>query len=137
MSCVQKAILLLLCSLPVAALHAADGPLTCINELAFPVFRKATAYNLPTEARVSVKLGSGDGQHSVTFDPPDTPVRLDLLDAFATKTRYSPACGGKTLVFLVRYLVEGEPTLFPIWEVRLRPPNEILVVTHPVKGGVN
>jgi len=129
--------LVMFCALWADALRGADTPLACVDELAFPVFRKATAYYLPAEARVSVKLGPVHGEQSVTLDPPDTPVRLDLMEAFATKTRYSPSCKGKTLIFLVRYLVEGEPTMFPAWEVRFRVPNEVLVVTHPIIGGVN
>jgi hypothetical protein len=114
-----------------------DTPMACVDEISFPVFRQAIAYYLPAEAHVRVRIGSRDGERSVTLDPPSTPLKLDLMDAFDTGTRYSASCKGKLLDFDVRYVVQGEPTLVPSWQVRFRPPSQIIVITHPVKGSVN
>lgn len=119
------------------ASDVSDTPMACVDEISFPVFRQAIAFYLPAEAHVRVRIGSRDGERSVTLDPPTTPLKLDLMDAFDTGTRYSPSCKGKLLDFDVRYIVQGEQTLVPSWQVKFRPPNQVVVVTHPVKGSVN
>jgi len=129
--------LVLAISLWAWASAAPDPPMGCVDEISFPVFRQAIAYYLPVEAHVSVKIGSREGEHSITLDPPNTPLRLDLMKAFDAETRYSASCKGKILDFDVRYLVQGEETLIPVWQVRFRPPNQVIVITHPVKGSVN
>jgi hypothetical protein len=121
----------------VTAQSAADAPLACVDELAFSEFSSNIAYYLPADARVSIKLGPNDGQASVTLSPADTPLRFELMDAFAKRTRYSATCRGRVLSFIVRYVVEGERTRIPTWQVKFRPPNEILIVSHPVMGSIN
>jgi hypothetical protein len=134
---ISTVLLLLAVSLWAWASAASESPLLCVDEISFPVFDHAIAYYLPAEAHVRVAIGSRDGEHSVTLDPPNTPLKLDLMDAFGSETRYSASCKGKVLDFDVRYVVQGQRTVVPSWQVRFRPPNQIIVVTHPVKGSVN
>ena len=136
-SSVVIASLVLVVSLWAWASSAPDPPMGCVDEITFPVFDQAIAYYLPAEAHVRVRIGSRDGEHSVTLDPPNTPLGLDLMDAFDTGTHYSSSCKGKVLDFDVRYLVQGQRTVVPTWKVRFRPPNQIVIITHPVKGSVN
>ena len=139
MKSIQKTVVCL-CYLIAAhwvTLRGAEAPLACVDELAFPVFRPNNAFYLPAEARVSIKIGSDEKQTIVTLSPADTPLRAELLDAFSSKTRYAASCNGKVLSFIVRYVLEGERTLIPVWQVRILAPNEILVISHPMMGGVN
>ncbi|MGA3096573.1 MAG: hypothetical protein ABSF25_08990 [Bryobacteraceae bacterium] len=118
-------------------LLSAEDPLACVEELTMPHYNFAMTGEIPATVGVSVAIGPGGRAESIKLSPADTPLRFELLDDFGPRTRYSGSCQGKTIVFVVRYLVEGERTDFPIAEVRYRPPNEIVVVCRPMKPGLN
>jgi hypothetical protein len=60
-----------------------------------------------------------------------------LDEYFKEKTRYLKACDGKTITFTIHYQVEGQRTGFPVWEVRFRPPDEIIVLSHPIEPALD
>jgi hypothetical protein len=107
--------------------RGADDPMACVKELAMPGYqwREATIV-----ARIAI--GKGGKAKSVDYDDAKPWFRSELDQYFKEKTRYAEACDGKTITFTVRYLVQGQETGHPVWEVRFRPPDEIIVVSHPM-----
>ena len=102
-----------------------------------PHYNGTMTHDIPSTVSVSVTIGATGKSESIRLSPADSPLRFELLDDFGARTRYKHECRGKTIVFVVRYLVEGERTDFPIAEIKFRPPNEIDVVCRPLKPRLN
>jgi hypothetical protein len=133
-----RMLLLTLTTCAVAAqLRAGDNTLDCVVELGLPTFSKPLAYHLPAVAHISVTVGRNGAAPSIVLDPANTPLRPELLDSFGPQSRYANSCAGKTLDFVVRYLVQGSPTQIPVWAVRFRPPSEIVIISHPLTPIIN
>lgn len=118
-------------------LLSAEDPLTCVDELTMPHYNGTMTHDIPGAVSVAVTIGPGGRAEAIRLSPAETPLRFELLDDFGPRTHYSGSCRGRTIVFVVRYLVEGERADFPIAEVKYRPPNEILVVCRPLKPRLN
>jgi hypothetical protein len=117
--------------------RAEEQPLACVKELTMPHFSGVMIRQVPAEIQVSVVIGADGKPRSIDLKPNDTPLRFELLDDFGAGAAYSRDCRGRRIVFVVRYVYRGEPTDRPLWDVKLEPPNEILVICRPLLPKLN
>jgi hypothetical protein len=119
-----------------SSLQAADGGMTCIQEIGVPSAKSYIVSEVPADARITFTVGEGGKAESVSYFATYW-LQLELRQAFVDKAQYSPKCKGQQLTFEVRYEVVGEPTANAESVTRFLPPNKFVVVCHPVKGSVN
>jgi len=87
--------------------------------------------------KVDITIG-GDGRaKEIEFHDATGIVTLDLERYFKKETRYRQSCNGKTISFIVRYVVRENTTSSPACQVRFRPPNEFIVLCHPVEPALD
>ena len=119
------------------SLFSMEQPFACVEELTMPHFNGVMIHAVPATVQVSVTIGNNGRSQSIDVSPKDTLLRLELLDDFGAKALYSKGCAGRTVVFMVRYTYQGEPTDRPLWDIKFRSPNEILVLCRPLKPILN
>ena len=116
---------------------AADNPMNCIEEISMPYVTGEIMMSLPATVYVHVLIGDHGVAKRIDYGGAKPVLRLVLDRYFKDKTRYLGACKGKTISFTVRYVVQGNRTALPVSEVRYRPPNEFLVLCHPVEPALD
>jgi hypothetical protein len=116
---------------------AAENPMDCIEEITVPNAAGALTTYIPATVQVRILIGDNGRAASVDFGAAKPIFRLELGHYFSEGARYLKACQGKTITFTVRYVVRGEKTARPVSEVRFRPPNEFVVVCHPVEPALD
>ncbi len=120
-----------------SAALAAESPMDCIEEIAMPYVTGEIMMSLPTTVSVHVLVGKHGVAQETNYGNAKPVLGLVLDRYFKEKTRYVDACEGKTISFTVRYVVGGNRTAFPVSEVRYRPPDEFLVLCHPVEPALD
>jgi hypothetical protein len=118
------------------SLAAADGPLSCIEEIGVPTARPYIFSEVPATVQVTLTIGADGKAERMTYIASSW-LEFELQHAFVERARYSPVCKGQRLTFEVRYEVVGEPTVQPESVTRFLPPNRFVVICHPIKGSVN
>jgi hypothetical protein len=109
----------------------AQGVSSCVEELALPGF--ASYIEAPGVQDVYLTIGPDGKATTPRFSTKD-PMTLAYLRAyFVTESRYSTACQGRQLHFVITYIAQGVPTDEPRYETRWRAPNELIVTYHPIK----
>ena len=88
---------------------------------------------IPTTVEVVVRIGKGGSVESIRYSNSNALLQIELDHFFKDATTYRSGCQGRSVTFVVRYLVEGTPTDNPVSEVRFRPPNEFVVICRPLK----
>ena len=110
----------------------AEDPMGCVTELSMPSLN-GSAHSFPFKVVARISIGKGGLAKEVDYgDLKAGLFRSELDESFKNETRYAESCDGKTISFTVRYLVEGQTTSHPVWAVRFKPPDEIIVITHPM-----
>jgi hypothetical protein len=115
----------------------ADGPMDCVTEMTMPYVTGGMMMNIPATIQVRVTIGKNGRADKVDYGDVKPIVRFELDGYFKRETHYLPACEGRTINFTVRYLVEGIPTRFLVSKVLFRPPNEFVVVAHPIEPSID
>ena len=112
--------------------RSAEDPMACVKELAMPGYqwRQATIV-------AHIAISKGGKAKSVDYGDAKSWFKFELDQYFEEKTRYAESCDGKTISFTIRYLVEGQKINFPVWEARFRPPDEIIVISHPMEPALD
>jgi len=109
----------------------------CIREMTMPYVTSGMMMSIPATIQVRVTIGRNGNARTVDYGDVKPIVRFELDGYFKERTRYASACEGRTISFTIRYLVEGMPTPFLVSEVRFRPPNEFVVVAHPIEPSLD
>jgi hypothetical protein len=117
-------------------LKAADGALSCVEEVGVPAATPYIVSEVPASAEVSFLIGADGRPEKVTFVATSW-LRFEMQQAFVEKGRYSSKCKGQRLTFQVRYEVSGEATDHAESVTRFLPPNTFVVICHSVRGSVN
>jgi hypothetical protein len=125
--------LLLSCS----AVDGAENPMDCVEEITMPSITGGLMTSIPATVEIRVLIGEHGMAREVDYGNARPVFRLELDEYFRRKTRYLGACNGKTIRFKIRYVVEGNRTSRPVSEVRFRPPNEFIVLCHPVEPALD
>jgi hypothetical protein len=129
-------ILLMVCAcvlmLPYKTADAAENPMACVEEITMPYVTSGMVMSIPANIQIHVLIGSNGVAQKIDYSSGAPVLKHELDFYFKDGTRYSKRCKGKTISFLVQYLVEGNETIRPVSEVRFRPPNEFIVRSHPV-----
>jgi hypothetical protein len=108
---IRKAGLEVMLLLALTSLGAAQEQLACIRDMTLPSFRGMIMTYIPTTVEVSVEIGENGAARAVRYDTLNVLLRNELDYFFKTKTTYSTDCRGRIIVFVVRYLVEGTPSV--------------------------
>ena len=122
--------------LAAASASGANDPMACVQELALPNSRYLFTV-IPATVVAHILIGKDGTAKSVDYEGAKHIFKLTLDEYFKEKTRYVKACDGKTITFTIHYQVEGQRTSFPVWEVRFRPPDEIIVLSHPIEPSLD
>jgi hypothetical protein len=113
----------------------AQGISSCIEDLALPGF--AGSLKVPAVVNVDFTIGPNGkaaDSHIATSDA----LMSAYLDAYFIKeSRYSAACRGQKMHFVVKYVVEGKATFEPRYETHWRAPDELIVTCHPLMPKIN
>lgn len=128
--------IILACFVAPNLLAAAEGTLSCVEEVAVPAASLLIAPAIPASVQVTLTVGA-DGRAEGMTDTAGPLLRIGLRQAFVENSRYSTQCKGQRLTFEVRYEVAGEATLHAESVTRFLPPNKFVVICHPVKGSLN
>jgi hypothetical protein len=118
--------------LPYKTADAAENPMACVEEITMPYVTSGMVMSIPANIQIHVLIGSNGVAQKIDYSSGAPVLKHELDFYFKDGTRYSKRCKGKTISFLVQYLVEGNETIRPVSEVRFRPPNEFIVRSHPV-----
>ena len=124
---------LFLCTTP----SLANGPLDCVNEIAVPRVNGNVIVSIPATVQVHVSIGKKGIARAVEYEGAKPLLRIALDQFFKRESSYLPSCAGRTITFVVRYTVEGAATSEPLSTARFRPPNEFIVVAHPMKPALD
>jgi hypothetical protein len=119
------------------AVNAAENPMDCVQEIAMPYVTGGMMMSVPATIQVHVLIGEHGMAQRIDYGDAKPILGLELDEYFKKKTRYVEACKGKTISFTIRYIVEGNRTTRPVSEVRFRPPNEFIVLCHPVEPALD
>src|ERR1700727_1326978 len=114
-------------------LCAAEGPLDGVAEIPITNATAPFVIFIPAIIHVRVTIGKDGLASSVDYGDVKPIVRSALDQYFKEDAHYVPACEGRTIAFTVRYVVEGERTVYPVYKVRFRQPDEFIVTIHPIQ----
>jgi hypothetical protein len=114
-----------------AQASAGEDPMTCVKEVAAPQFL-GNMQGLPARVEVTVELGTGGALASVKSKTDVDWIKTEMALAFGSRAQYLDACRGKTLQFVVSYVLDGKPTDKPISETTIRMPNEFIIRYRPM-----
>jgi hypothetical protein len=121
----------LLCFGSAARAAADDGPMACVKAVTAPQFL-GNVQGLPARVEVTVELGTVGNVASVKSKTDVDWIKAEMSLAFGANAQYLDECRGKTLQFVVSYVLEGKPTDKPISETTIRMPNEFVIRYHPM-----
>jgi hypothetical protein len=127
---------LIVALLAAVSASGANDPMTCVQDLALPGPRGLFTV-IPATVVAHIVIGTDGTAKSVDYEGAKPIFKYALDEYFRKKTRYVKACDGKTINFTIHYRVEGQKTSFPVWEVRFRPPDEIVVLSHPIEPSLD
>ena len=105
----------------------------CVREITMPNATGGIMMSIPARHQVRVTIGKNGLARTVDYGDAKPILRFALDQYFKEETRYVPACEGRTIGFTVSYLVEGMPMPFLVSKARFRPPDEFVVVAHPIE----
>jgi len=108
-----------------------EGPMACVREVAAPQFL-GNIQGLPARVEVTVELGTGGTVPSVKSKTEVDWIKTEMALAFGANAQYLDQCRGRTLRFVVSYILDGKPTDKPVSETTIRMPNEFVVRYHPM-----
>jgi hypothetical protein len=111
----------------------AENPMDCVSELAIPYPVGQMMTSIPATVHVHVTIGRNGLASAVDYGDTKPILKIALDQYFKEESRYVPVCEGKAISFTLRYLVEGTPTPYPLSKVRFHPPNEFVIVAHPIE----
>ena len=117
----------------VASAAHAESPMDCVREITMPNSYFFVASMIPATIQVHVAIGTNGNASSVDYGNANLNFRTELDRYFSRTARYAEGCAGKTIDFTVHYVVEGQKTSMHVSEVRFKPPNDIIVVCHPLE----
>jgi hypothetical protein len=118
------------------SLCVAAGPMDCVSEITMPDVA-GIMMEIPTTIQVRVTIGKDGRAAKVDYGSARPIIRFELDRSFKRENRYLSVCENRTITFIVRYLVEGDPTPFPVFKVKFRPPDEFVVVAHPIEPSLD
>jgi hypothetical protein len=124
-------------TLAVAFRAQAQNPMDCVREITMPNTYFFVSPLIPATIEVHITIGTNGKALSVDYGNAKPTFRTELDEYFIGTARYVEACAGKTINFTVRYVVEGQRTSIHSSEVRFKPPNEIIIVCHPLEPAVD
>ena len=120
-----------------AAVCLAEGPMDCVTEMTMPYAIGQMMASIPARIEVQVTIGKDGLASSADYGHIKPLMRIALDQYFKEQSRYRPSCAGRKITFTLRYLVEGIPTPVPSSQVRFRPPNEFVIVAHPIEPSLD
>lgn len=109
----------------------------CIEEITVPNGAGALTTYIPATVQVRILIGDNGRAASVDVGAAKPIFRRELGRYFSEGTRYLKTCQGKTITFTVRYVVRGWKTALPVSEVHFKPPDEFVVICHPVEPALD
>ncbi len=113
--------------------RADEADLACIEDIEVPQMHGTLVGSVPARIEATVLVGKMGKAASVSFRAPTKPLEIEIGFYLKNKTRYSKACEGRSLKIVFSYLVEGDETAELEAVVHFKPPNEFVVISHPVK----
>ena len=116
------------------ALALSDGAdLACIEDIEVPQMHGTLVGSVPARIEATVVVGKMGRAASVSFRAPSKPLETEIGFYLKKRTRYASACEGRSVRIVFSYLVEGSETADLESTVHFKPPNEFVVISHPMK----
>ncbi len=121
------------------SLICAGGELGCIDELTLPKYDSFVSRIPGLTIRITVEIGQEGRAKSFHCEYPNqtfpkgtkSHVTDVMKQYFIDETKYSTSCQGRTVSLLLSYSEEGEPSEYPNYFVRFRPPDHFFLVSRP------
>ena len=120
-----------------APLSLAEGPMDCVAEMAIPQVTGVIMMSIPATIKVRVTIGKNGLARQIDYGDAKPLLKIQLNQYFKEQSRYRSECSNRTITFKVRYLVEGVQTPYPVSATTFHPPDEFVVVAHPIEPSLD
>ena len=116
---------------------ASEDAISCVKTMTMPEAYSGVMTRIPATVEAHIQIGDDGAATTVTYDTKVKLLTLQLDSYFKERTRYRQECRGKTITFVVHYLVVDPAVDFPSSEIRFDPPDEIYVICHRLKPSLD
>ena len=122
---------------PSCRARASDDAISCVKTITMPEAYSGIMTRIPATVEAHIQIGNAGHATKVTYDTKVKLLTMQLDSYFKERTRYRQECKGKTITFVVHYLVVEPVVDFPASEVRFDPPDQIYVICHKLNPALD